>query len=71
MSEEDLVLLEHEREGKQEKQGLQLSYRERLLASLNDTYEDLLRRFISRKSTRWLSVIIPIIVLFLTFMLNL
>ena len=71
MTPEDLVLLEEEREGKQEKQNTQLSFRERILEKLNDTYENLLRKFISKKSTRRLSVIIPILILFFTFTLNL
>lgn len=65
---EDKAILEEERADKTWKHTNSLSKRERLLDNLNERYERILRSFISKKSNRNLSIILPVILLILTFL---
>jgi multidrug efflux pump subunit AcrB len=63
----DRAVLEDERKGKIAKEEESLSKRERILEGLNSGYERILRKFISKRRNRWLSILVPIVALFLTF----
>lgn len=63
----DKALLADERQGKISKEEGHFSLRERILDSLNDRYEKVLRKFISKRRNRWLSILVPIGALILTF----
>ncbi len=67
LSKEDLDVLIQEREGKEEKNHESKSFRQRALDALSKFYETTLRKFLSNKSTRLLSIFVPIILLVLTF----
>lgn len=71
MSAPDLKLLEEERVGKTQIGDTQESLRIRLLERLNVWYEKVLRRFLTKRINRWLSVLLPVIVLIFTFGFNL
>ncbi len=67
LSEQDLAILTLERQGKVERWHATKSLRQRALDSLSRRYEKVLRKFLSSKKTRILSVILPIVALFATF----
>ncbi len=69
LTEEDRLILQEERVGKEEKEHEKKSFRQRALDNMSRWYERLLRKFISSKASRILSVVVPIIALIATFIL--
>ena len=67
LSASDLEVLAAERIGKEEKNHETKSLRQRSLDALSTRYEMVLTKFLSKKKNRILSVIVPIILLFITF----
>lgn len=67
---EDRELLEIEREWKTEVDDSHMSLRQRILEWLNNRYEWVLRKFLSNRFTRRVSVIVPFLILIYTFTFN-
>ncbi|USN55926.1 MAG: efflux RND transporter permease subunit [Candidatus Peribacteria bacterium] len=67
MTAEDKLLLANERADKEPKEEGTFSRREAILDSMNSAYENTLRKFISKSRNRRLSVLGPIVALFLSF----
>lgn len=66
IAEDDKLLLEHERIGKEARDESTTGRHQRALEKLNQRYETFLRRYLSSKFRRIMSIIIPVVLLILS-----
>jgi len=67
LAEEEKVFLANERKGKKAVSSDTYTYREKLLQKLTNKYSKTLNRFLHRRSSRILTIVLPFILMILTF----